>query len=382
MLARSRLLKVFTKKTLRYIFLRDGKAGVGDFIADTLDMDITTEVPNVQPSTEIAATGQPAIPQLAAPPAHGSQSVVGQNVAPSATSGEADKNLVVRTHHALSQLLRVSFEVAMYEVRKAHHKPPFAKAVMCLRVADLGLVERSNVVLVGTPNGVVKVHCIKRLPKRRKTREFLKSIRGYTWRLSPGDVQNEPGEVPIMVASGLVGPQDELPPLLPREREAEGVFRRAYIRRHVELRKYGFTQGCRGCMAAETGRAPENHSETCRQRIESAMGANEFERARVEVNRRAREEAPPDRHELAALRTSSDDDPDVGVLRVVPRPEPEVRLTPPQETSRRPNGAVKRRTSCFRRSRMSCGHSGQSSVPRLRAAPRRRPRILRSVSWI
>ena len=44
-------------------------------------------------------------------------------------------------------------------------------------------------------------------------------------------------------------------------------------------------------MAAETGRAPENHSEMCRQRIESAMAADDVERARIKVNRRAREEA-------------------------------------------------------------------------------------------
>ena len=43
--------------------------------------------------------------------------------------------------------------------------------------------------------------------------------------------------------------------------------------------------------------------------------------------------------------TTGDDDADVGGLRVVPLREPEVRLTPPQETSQRPNGAVERRTS-------------------------------------
>ena len=106
-----------------------------------------------------------------------------------------------------------------------------------------------------------------------------------------------------MVAGGPVVLEDQLPPLLTRERQAEGVPRRAYIRRHVELRKYHFTQGRRGRMAAETGRAPENHSQTCRQGIESAVGASDFERAPVEVNRRAREEAPPDSHVLAALQT-------------------------------------------------------------------------------
>ena len=52
-----------------------------------------------------------------------------------------------------------------------------------------------------------------------------------------------------MVASGLVVPEHELPPRVPKGREAEGVSRRVHIRRNVELRKYGFTQGCRRSMA-------------------------------------------------------------------------------------------------------------------------------------
>ena len=111
----------------------------------------------------------------------------------------------------------------------------------------LGLVERSNMFLVGTPNGVVKVNCIKRMPMNQaKDPELLKGIRGYPWRLTPGDVQNEPRGVPTMVASEPVVPEDELPPRLPREREAEVAPRRVYIRRNVELRKYGFTQRCHG----------------------------------------------------------------------------------------------------------------------------------------
>ena len=91
----------------------------------------------------------------------------------------------------------------------------------------LGFVKRSNMVLVGTPNGVVKVNCIKRLPiKQAKDPELLKSIRGYSWRLSPGDVQNEPGEVPTMVASEPVVPEDELPPRLPKEWEGESLASR------------------------------------------------------------------------------------------------------------------------------------------------------------
>ena len=49
-------------------------------------------------------------------------------------------------------------------------------------------------VLVGTPNGVVKVQGIERLPiNQARDPELLKSIRGCPWRLSPGDVQKELG---------------------------------------------------------------------------------------------------------------------------------------------------------------------------------------------
>ena len=37
--------------------------------------------------------------------------------------------------------------------------------------------------------------------------------------------KNEPGEVPTMVSSGLVVPEHELPPRMPKGREAEGVSR-------------------------------------------------------------------------------------------------------------------------------------------------------------
>ena len=83
---------------------------------------------------------------------------------------------------------------------------------------------------------------------------------------------------------------------------------------------YGFTQGCGGCVAAKTSRAPEILSEACRQQIESAMEADDVERARVEVNRRAREEAGAARqprtggpeHLLIGEATTCDDDADVG----------------------------------------------------------------------
>ena len=84
-----------------------------------------------------------------------------------------------------------------YELRKGRafkrKLPAFAEAVMYLRVAEkragqqfedrwsTGIfwgLEKSNMVLVGSPNGVVKVNCLNRLPiNQAKDPELLKSIR-------------------------------------------------------------------------------------------------------------------------------------------------------------------------------------------------------------
>ena len=55
-----------------------------------------------------------------------------------------------------------------------------------------GLVERSNMALVETTNGIVKVNCINILPtKEAKDTKHLISTRSCFHRLSPGDDQNE-----------------------------------------------------------------------------------------------------------------------------------------------------------------------------------------------
>ena len=220
-----------------------------------------------------------------------------------------------------------------YELRKCRPQngklPQFAEAVMYLRVAEKGarqkfedrwntciyqgLVERSIMFAVGTPSGVVKVNCIKRFPMNQaKDPELLKSIRGYPWRPSHGDVQNEPGEVPIMVASGLVVPEHELPPHMPDGREAEGVSRRVHTRRNVELRKNGFTQGCRGCMAR-----PFPRPRIIQRRASSGLNPPWRrmmlnERGSLSIDKRERRLEPPDN--LAVLRTSRsvDDGADAG----------------------------------------------------------------------
>ena len=175
-----------------------------------------------------------------------------------------------------------------------------------------------------------------------------------------------------MVASVAVVPEDELP-RMPTERQAEAAPRRVHTSRNVELRKYCSTQGCRGFVAAETGRA-------CRQGIEAAMGADGVERARVGANRRARDGVFEDLR-VGEPATGEEDANEGGAAGGT---EPMTRRghRPGADETRPEASPVRRRALRFRRSRMRCRHSGQSSVPSSRTVPRRRPEAVTSTSGI
>ena len=55
----------------------------------------------------------------------------------------------------------------------------------------------------------------------------------------------------------------------------KGLKRRFRIRRNVELRQYGLTDGCPGCEAAEKRAKAVGHTEICRKRVEAKMLAQE-----------------------------------------------------------------------------------------------------------
>ena len=68
---------------------------------------------------------------------------------------------------------------------------------------------------------------------------------------------------------------------------------RVHIRREVELQPeseggYGYTPGCRGCLAAEANLPAVAHNEECRKRIESAMLSGGLDAHRVQAAVRKR----------------------------------------------------------------------------------------------
>ena len=143
----------------------------------------------------------------------------------------------------------------------------------------LGLIDRSNMVPVGTTNGVVNVNCIMRLPINDADPELFMSIRGYPLALKSG-------EVPTLVASDPVVPEDEHATTL-----ADRAGGRSGTQTGAKQSKRLSCRCTASRTAAESGRAPEKHPEAWRQRTQSASEADDVERSRVELNRRPREEA-------------------------------------------------------------------------------------------
>lgn len=142
----------------------------------------------------------------------------------------------------------------------------------------VGLIRRSQELLVATPEGVYKCRSVKRMTsEERIDRNAFDSIRGAPWQPIPGQALMD---VPVQIRVDIpaVIPHTALPP--PVE-VAPPNRRRTYIRRDIELRKYGYSQSCPGCDAARTNTNPVAHSEACRLRIERAMEVDEADRVRI-----------------------------------------------------------------------------------------------------
>ena len=104
---------------------------------------------------------------------------------------------------------------------------------------------RTSNFFIGTPEGVVKSRCMRRLPSgERGNAELLDKLVGTPWTPCPGQAVVVP---PTVISIESTVHPSELPPApaahpAPRPRQVA-------IRKHVELAKYGYTSRCPGCSA-------------------------------------------------------------------------------------------------------------------------------------
>jgi hypothetical protein len=140
----------------------------------------------------------------------------------------------------------------------------------------MGVADRTDEIYVGTTKGIVRARSFKRLPTSAQTDKALFcQVKGLTWNPVPGDPESsEAPPANVKVVADAVVPDVQLPPVIGPRNNAPQQARRVYIRREVELVRYGYTPGCSGCMAAALGEKAVVHSEECRRRIEESMAAD------------------------------------------------------------------------------------------------------------
>ena len=136
--------------------------------------------------------------------------------------------------------------------------------------------------------------------------DVLNGFIGLPWQLRPAPVPD--GGVPRIVLDKAV--QIDLPVESP-DQQSEAIVvkgkkgyvpRGIYIRKDVELQRYGYTEGCDGCMAARQGLTHRQHNRACRERIAQELLKTEEGRARLERVREKEEKFIVDFQEKEAER--------------------------------------------------------------------------------
>ena len=147
--------------------------------------------------------------------------------------------------------------------------------------------------MVGTPHGIVFSRSVRRVPKEDSGDGMLfNSIRGARWELQPRAEGVVANRVQLDVHAAVL--EREAPP----STAGEQLPRRVYIRRSVELARYGFTDRCIGCQHARLGLKPTDHDEECRARIVRNMTVDDNLNQRVQIARDRTVEATPLKQEL------------------------------------------------------------------------------------
>ena len=135
----------------------------------------------------------------------------------------------------------------------------------------LGLDNRSDEHLIGTPAGVLRASTIKaRVEEDRWNADTVFAVRGLPWNPTPGATDDAGARMPNPSAADAE--------VVPRDAEVgDHLTRRLYILRE-DVKRFDPTPGCLGCRCAMSGRPPQNHTPTCRERMEKMEGGAEEDR--------------------------------------------------------------------------------------------------------
>lgn len=171
-------------------------------------------------------------------------------------------------------------ECVLYQPLRGEREPKKIEPRFELGVY-LGVQEGTAMRWIGTAEGTVRTWTIKRLPEEEKwQKEILEAVIGLPWQLRPSVARDaEAQRLPVEIVLPEV--EDEPKPAVETKKRGY-VPRGIYVRRDVELRDFGYTEGCDGCERAKAGLSHRQHSSACKQRIMHELNKTEEGRKRVQ----------------------------------------------------------------------------------------------------
>jgi len=187
-------------------------------------------------------------------------------------------------------VVRCGEKVLYRELKKGKHVPGKLEVRMHEGLW-LGHARISNEVLIGTKEGVVRAYDVRLLPEDECWDvELIKGMRGTPARPNPAV---EGSHIPIKVRVDA-DVEDKDAPEMPMNAK-EGEIRKMRITEDI-LKKYGYSEDCKGCRHALTGMGSKrSHTAGCRSRLMKAMesdaeGRRILERDEMRLNERMAEE--------------------------------------------------------------------------------------------
>ena len=139
----------------------------------------------------------------------------------------------------------------------------------------VGILKRSDEVMVMTPEGIRKARSIRRLvADQQHNPELLSQVKGLPWDKDGNGAEGDISEPSTVLPAGVdARPANDVPVVDPAPVKKKSVIGRQLYITEALLRKFGFTAGCKACETTQAGyRAPGvPHTTACRERIETAM---------------------------------------------------------------------------------------------------------------
>ena len=208
---------------------------------------------------------------------------------------------------------------------------------MAVPVRFVGHHARTNAVMGLSEDGLKIGQAVKRLPEdKRWTLDGLDELRGYPWDVKSRSRVSEGSHVPRLPA-----PSRDVPRIPPPIDVLPSLGRAFYVMK-TDVEKHGYTDGCKGCIAAKAGSVAVAHNAGCRSRIMELVDPGRLERhaKRVEVRKEARD-AEMQKREAEKVEQAQEG-PSHKRVRLEPPPSPRSPISPSKRWRREGHMQYKR----------------------------------------